>query len=41
MIAERHSVKAVAELLSVQPNTIRIQLKAVFAGQAPDGSPSS
>jgi DNA-binding CsgD family transcriptional regulator len=31
MIAEGHSVKAIAELLSVQPNTIRVQLKAVFS----------
>ena len=31
MIAEGHSVKAIAESLSVQPNTIRVQLKAVFS----------
>jgi DNA-binding CsgD family transcriptional regulator len=31
MIAEGHSVKTIAEQLSVQPNTIRVQLKAVFA----------
>ena len=31
MIAEGHSVKTIAELLSVQPNTIRVQLKAVFS----------
>jgi DNA-binding CsgD family transcriptional regulator len=31
MIAEGHSVKVIAEQLSVQPNTVRAQLKAVFA----------
>jgi len=31
MIAEGHSVKLIAENLSVQPNTVRAQLKAVFA----------
>jgi DNA-binding CsgD family transcriptional regulator len=31
MIAEGHSVKTIAGLLSVQPNTIRVQLKAVFS----------
>jgi DNA-binding CsgD family transcriptional regulator len=31
MIAKGHSVKAIAEQLSVQPNTIRVQLKAVFS----------
>jgi len=30
MIAEGHSVKLIAENLSVQPNTVRAQLKAVF-----------
>src|SRR5579859_2680342 len=31
MIAEGQSVKAIAEQLAVQPNTIRVQLKAVFS----------
>jgi DNA-binding CsgD family transcriptional regulator len=31
MIASGHSVKAIAAQLAVQPNTIRVQLKAVFS----------
>jgi DNA-binding CsgD family transcriptional regulator len=31
MIAAGHSVKAIAEQLAVQPNTIRVQLKSVFS----------
>ena len=31
MIAEGHSVKAIAESLSIQPTTIRDELKALFS----------
>jgi DNA-binding CsgD family transcriptional regulator len=31
MIAEGHSVSAIAETLSVKPNTVRAQLKAIFS----------